>query len=531
MADDPVERPHRLLDALQARLDQDPRLRAEQQRARREFFGPGQPWFHGDAQAGAAAEQRCREWFLLERDSEVLGAPPLEVVGREEELDLLGESIAGAFSIERVRGGEADARDLQTGQLHEVRLMGLRLVKGDMVVGRLFPSAGGALLLSQAAAVFRPGAALAEAFRRDLARAGLDRRLSQQELEQLLVVRSAQAAALAAGAGAGRPLEHLEAELERLFVEAGCNWSVAEVSRELAASPGPGASIGPMLDRLAFETKVDLDRVRRCLLAIWSAQHAGGETEAPAGEGETLGQRLVRTLDEGLAKHQDVEELFRQLETMAGIEGDDDQDDDEGSLPGDLEPLVQEYLWEGGEAVARDAATLQLWVQLQNNAAVPRTDLEQVTGLDLMRVLLQVYLAARPDSRSSDAHAAFAVLQRFYDWAEATQGYHLRTALAECRGGLLDHLERLQAIGERLSGARSSAPEAPCLMHVDEVGPSGFGVRLDGGEAVWIPARGPVTDLLRSGDLLLGNLERRAAGGTLTGLVVALPPEAASLVG
>jgi hypothetical protein len=500
------------------------------------------PWVAGDPAAAQAAEQRCWEWFLLERESEVLGAVPSEVFGLEADDEILEGSRAGAFTIDRVGGGSALARDLQDGRLHDLRLDGLRLMPGDMLVGRLFASEDG-LMASPAAAVFRPGASLAQAFLRDLQRVDLAQRLSQLELEQLLVVRAAQAVAVAVDRPSGRPLEHLEAELETLLGAGGPGWSAADVSRELAASDRPGRVIGPLLDQLAFGTEVDLDAVRRCLLEIWNAHQAGAqatpaavEPGPPAGDGETLGQRLVRTLDEGLARHQDVEELFEQLERMAGIEDGEEEDEEEeepaAAVLGDLEPLLEEYLWECGEAVAADGPTLRLWLQLQQNAAVPRTDLEQITGLDLMRVLLHVYLSARPGSRSNDVRKCFEVLQRFYVWAEDTQGYDLRAALDGCRGALLDHLDRLQAVGQQLSRSESaSGAEAPCLMHVEEIGSGGFGVRLDAGDAIWIEAQVPVASLLRPGDLVLGSIERRGAGGRLSGLVVVLPPDAASLVG
>lgn len=545
MPGDHYQRIHACLAALRERAGRDARLETEAQRARREFFGGGEPWFPGDAEANAAAETRFVEWFLLERDSEVLGAVPLDVLGKESERELLADSVVGVFAIERVRGGSADGRDLQSDQVHDLRLDGERLRQADVVVGRLYPLDDGSLLPSAAVAVYRPGAPLAQALQADLARLALDRRLSQRELEQLLVARSA-AAARAAGAPAP-PLEHLEAELEQLLQAGGCDWSAAEVSLQLAEAVRPGAAVGPLLDQLAFDYKVDLDGVRRVLLAIWHAHHANARELAAAPEatpagtdpepepaeprpGESLGQRLVRTLDEGLARRQNVEDLFRTLEHMAGVE-EDGGDEEAADAPGDLAPLVQEYVWEQGEAAADDRATLQLWVQLQHNAAVPRTDLELVTGIDLMRVLLHVYLAAPPDRRSTAVRAAFAALQRFYAWAQETQGYQLAAVLGDCRGALLDHLDRLQDAGRRLSSAMPPDAPAPCMMHVEEVSPAGFGVRLDTGDAVWIAAGAEVGALLRPGDLLLGALQRSGHGGRLGGLVVALPPDAESLVG
>ncbi len=537
------------LTALHGLAEADSRLGAERQRARREFFG-------GEAAAEAVtsgpAEERFREWFLLERDSEVLGAPLREAFAGRFDDAALEDSLAGVFVVERVRRGEADARDLQGETLLEVRAPADALHEGDVLVGRLFAHPDGGHVPSPAAAVFRQGARLAAAFHADLERLDLDRRLQQHELERLLIARPPRPAA--AAEPAGRPLEHVEAELEAVLRAGGCDWSIPELSRQLAAAPRLGPALGPMLEQLGFDTVVDLDRARHCLVELWNLHQADqggreGAAPAPSGDdrrppaprpGEALGQQLARTLEEGLAQHDDVEDVFRRLEHMAGIEpeeveapeamdADGEPGDNGGAGLGDLQPLTEEYLWERGEAVAGDAATLRLWLQLQQNAAVQRLDLEQVTALDLLRVLLHSYLAAQPGERATAVRAAFAVLQRFYGWAAETQGYELDAALAGCRGGLLDSVQRLQDAGIALSAP--SRGGSPCLMHVENVDDRGFGVRLDSGDGLWVAATGAVTGLLREGDLLLGELHREAGRGALAGLVVALPAGAETLVG
>jgi hypothetical protein len=545
MSGTPLQRIESALEALAGRAGQDPRLRAEAARARREFFGPNGTWFPGDAVAQAAAERRFREWYLLERDSEVLGAPLRQVMAEADPAGVLEESVVGVFTVERIRKHSVDVRDLQGNQLREVVLPGQELQVGDVLVGRMYLLEDGSEVPSPAIAYYRPGGPLAAAFRRDLQRLDLDRRLSQAELEHLLMAGSARAAAAAAVTAPERPLEHLEAELEAVLRAGHCNWSAAEISKRLAGAERLGPVMGPILEQLAFDTSVDLDRARQCLLAVWNAQQAEREqrpepgpaapkTAAPAG-GETLGQTLVRALDQGLAEHRDVEQLFRQLEDLAGIEpeGEEEETAEAEDNPdlGDLQALVTEFLWEGGEATQVHAPTLQLWVQLQRNASVPRTDLEQITGLDLMRVLLHVYLAAAPSGRSGAVRTAFAALEAFYRWADETQGCELSATLQQCRGALLDDLDRLQQAGVQLSTEESSPDARPCLMYVESVGKKGFGVRPDGGDPAWIAAAPPVLALLRPGNLLLGALERTGQQARLQGLVVALPPDAESLVG
>src|SRR6185295_8214788 len=104
----------------------------------------------------------------------------------------------------------------------------------------------GSELASPAIAVYRKGAALAAAFRKDLERLDLDRRLSQAELEHLLMAGKARAAAVAAVTPPERPLEHLEAELEAVLRAGACSWSAAELSRRLAAAERIGPVLGPI---------------------------------------------------------------------------------------------------------------------------------------------------------------------------------------------------------------------------------------------------------------------------------------------
>jgi hypothetical protein len=275
------------------------------------------------------------------------------------------------------------------------------------------------------------------------------------------------------------------------------------------------------------------------------APDAASDGASGGAPGETLGERLVRTLDAGLASHRDVDELFAELAQMAGLEPEaiDDTGDGAGDALdaaahgaaeacdgdfGDLEPLVQEYLWETGKAGA--AATLELWVQLQRNAAVPRTDLELVTGQDLMRLLLHVYLAAPPAARAEAARESYAVLRDFAAWAQTTQELSLAAALRDCHGALLDQLDRLQAASVALSGAATPAAKAS-LLRVEEVQPRGFGVRTDEGGSHWIPADPATASLLRPGDLLLGALAPAGRGQRVAGPVVVLPADAEALIG
>ena len=558
----------------------DPRLAAELLRARREFFG-GDGRLPDEAAAATPppGELRFAEWFLLERESDLLGEVPAQLPQHAEVGERLLDSLAGVFLVEPPSGDSVVAVDLQDETVFELMVPTGSLLGGDLLVGRLFAHDGGRWTPSTACAVFRPGAEIGRAFQRDVHKLGLERRLQQVELEHLLLRRSDQQAGPTAALQPAPavvpaldeptvPLEHLEADLERMLEAAGSDLPAFGLSQQLLLAQRPGPVIGPVLEQLAFDTSVDLDRLRALLVQIWNAHHRDelvdpAPPEPTAAPGESLGERLVRTLDEGLAQHRDVGELFAQLERMAGIEpeaeevaadeadeerdgeGEDetlsrapDDDDDDQPPPaylgdpaaGDLAPLVEEHLWETGRS-ADPTSSLRLWAELQRNLPLPRTDLEQVTAGDLMRLLLHVYLGAAPAGRARAVRSAFEELRAFYEWAAATQELAFGAVLDQCRGTLLDQVDRLQAAGQGLSTEHAGRGR-PGILQVEDLDSSGFGVGDDDGDHHWILAVPQVTSNLQVGDLLLGSLGAPDARGQrrLCGLVVVLPRDARELI-
>jgi hypothetical protein len=580
MHDDDASDEARVVREFADRLAKDPHLAAELQRARREFFPAGDAVAGTVPGAADAAELRFAEWFTLERDSEVLGAVPVEVPAWSGDAADLADSTAGLWLVHAVGPRGASARDLQDGSELDLTVPADALLAGDLVVGRLFAEGAGRWKPSSAAAIFRPGAELAQAFLRDLQRLGLDRRLRQVELEHLLLRRpQAAVAAAAPPREPAVPLEHLEADLDGLLRRSGSEHTATALSQQLAIAVRPGPVLGPLLDELAFDTDVDLDRARELLLAIWNAHHEPDEPPATGGAGtatppgETLGERLVRTLDEGLAQKRDVAELFAQLERMAGIEpepegdladlaggegvgaedddvdedagrrataarrarneGDDGADgDDETAVAGNVAPLVEEYLWETGRVDDVVATPLRLFAELQQNAALPHADLEQTTALDAMRLLLHVYLGAPPAQRAERVRGAFEALRGFCQWATDVQEMDLAGVLDGCRGALLDQLDRLQAAGVALT-SKAPAASRPGVLQVEDVTAQGFGARDDDGTDHWLAASPEALARLRVGDLVLGALAPAAARGArreLVGLVVVLPADAKTLM-
>lgn len=562
MTRDEVQRQTECIARLAVQLSNQPRLQAELQRARRQFFGEDLRRAGDDA-----AEHRFAEWFLLERDSETLGAVPVTIPPYSLDVDELEGSIAGLFLVESV-GSTVTVTDVQDGEVMELAEAG-SLQVGDLLVGRMYAVSGERFAPSAATPALRPGRDLAKAFMRDWRELDLGRRLWQIELEHLLLRKHGSTSASVGGKAPAEtlaedlvpqpsaPLEHLEADLEQLLLSVGNHHSATDLSQQLSLSPRPGALIGPLLDQLAFETDVDLDRARRLLLEIWNAHHAGQvRSTEEAGQsssgppGETLGERLVRKLDEGIGEQENMEDLFAQIEKVAGIEPDEDEAGDDArqtaivaevfdtSSPdgddGDLGPLVLEYHWETG-ADEPEHSALSLWVELQRNAAVPNTEVEAIPAGDLMRLLLHVYLRSAPKERTDQVRQAFEELRRFYDWVLETQEIDRREVLQSCRGALLDQLERLQAAGVALSNDQPPA-QSPGLMQVEEKGADGVGARDDDGGSHWLMVSKSAVELLAVGDIVLAGFapivgdEPTSMHRHLAGLVVVLPIDARSLI-
>ena len=535
-------------------LSDNGRLRAELQRARREFFGVDD----GGAQE-PASEHRFVEWFLFDRESEALGAVPVTVDPYADMAVDIEDSIVGLFLIESV-SAHCTARDVQNDEILEIEGRGT-LQPGDLLVGRLYPAEQERWSASAATPALRPGRQIADAFVEDLGALEIGRRLNQIELEHLLLRRHGVAsdAAVLADPPAEPlvPLEHLEADLDLLLKSVGGRHQADVISQQLAVAPGPGSLIGPLLDQLAFDTDVDLDKARRLMLEIWNAHHAGAgsapadaSTDSSGPPGESLGEQLVRRLDAGIGDKQDVEELFAGLERAAGITDDDEDDSDDQDAErdaalverlgqgdgdaGDLAPLVTEFHWET-DAEGAESSALSLWVELQRNAPVPVTDVESIGAKDIMRLLLHVYLRSAPTERAAQVRGAFDEMTRFYDWLAVTQEIDARDVAASCAGALLEHLDRLEAAGVALSNDKAPT-QAPGLLQVEEIGADGFGARDDDGGSHWLSASAGGLSQLEVGDLLLAGICEHAGDAPtslhrdLAGMVVVLPVDARSLI-
>ncbi|MHC5062870.1 MAG: hypothetical protein ACYTG5_02715 [Planctomycetota bacterium] len=546
------------------------RLQGELRRARREFFGEERPAYASDEESLELAAIRFAEWYLLERSSDQLGEVPvrllMQAIEQGEDVDadpellgLLATSRAGVYIAESAQEKTVQLRDLQGGERLELSGIPESVDPGDIVIGRLFEIGAGTWLPSLALAILPASPELAIAYQKDLRRLNLDRRLSQAELEHLLFRRWAENRQSPAE---GPPLERLEAELETLLLAADLvdEYPSAAISAALKDSPDPGVVIGPILDQLAFDSDVDLEALQRILIQIWTRQNQSAspaepetpKAQAPVPEKQSsgkaprtgsesnqggLGERLAARLDAGLARKENIEELFKDLEGMLGegdLDGEVENPEGIGSDAGDLEALVREFVWEENLQAAEEA-TLARFIQSQQETPLPKNVVEYLEEDDVLRFLLQNWLGSDPEGRLGHLRGQAAILDRFFAWVRATQCVELNGLREFLDHPLIREADRLDAAAKALSTSDrpdgSNAEEVE-LMRVTQVMPGELSLVLDRSHRevdAMIPAR--ASGHLQADDLMLGRFEDIPGRGRLLGMVVVLPGKLQHLLG
>jgi hypothetical protein len=125
--------------------------------------------------------------------------------------------------------------------------------------------------------------------------------------------------------------------------------------------------ITDILNGLAFDTGVDLARVRLVLVELWGSARALSpssdalveETSSEACPAHT--RAALAAFDRGRAAGKDLELLFRDLERDLGIESESGAEDpsvDEGApdFPGVIAAMVEEFLWDAERERGTDHA-------------------------------------------------------------------------------------------------------------------------------------------------------------------------------
>lgn len=477
-----ARRVSKLLD----RAESDRGLSAEMARARREFFGADRPGYVDPKSRLAmdAAALRFAEWFVIERQSEVLGNSLLETHGDPSEDRMLFESRVGVFLVENA-GAECVVRDLEGNEALQLVVGPSQLGAGDVLVGRLFPRTDGSFEPSDAVALLPRSPQLALAFQRDAKRLELGRRLDQAEIEHVVFRQWAAFSATAELSPEDTeelPLEHLEAELQSALdaADVGDDYSATAISAALvSAGENAGTVVSEVLDNLAYDTDVDLDRARELIVRMRNVIAAGGGSKplpppAPRAAdtaprrfeervGEHLGQRLARRIEEGLGSAEGVDAIFADVERMLGesIEEPDEDGANESALDdGDLEPLIAEYAWEHDLDASQSDRLLQL-VAAQREAPVPRLCVEYLDASDWQRWFLAGWLDAAPTARAATIRRDFELATRFLDWLVAEHTIDVRDRLSATRDTLLASADRLQKATSLLIDAAAVPSTTP----------------------------------------------------------------------
>jgi hypothetical protein len=545
------DRIDRVFELFRGLLELDAELRAGFEASAREFFL--QPRWGDDVQR-ELAHRRHLEWFLLER----AGSPgrPLELevllerhpedlaaVLPEDRQALLG-SHASVFEVTGVESGQGmwlrDLASLGEYPMQEPEASQL-LRTGDMIVGRVFPVGGAMYHASRAAAFFRDPKLL-EALRTDLENARQGRRtvlrLQQSDIETMFFS-APEPVVPAEGVAAARRLLHdggLGAE------------DVEEILAELASEPFdpdhilPDAqdTLGGVLDRLAFESAIDLEAARRVLLAAWSELSSSGPGQgaslmpaaaparAPAAIERPANVDVERSIAEFDRKRQSgvpLEQVFLELERdLALEEGQDEEDSPAPDFPGVVGAMVEEFLWEQelehGPEAARELGLLRSFGRFASEIGV----FENLTAVELATYTCFWLPESGELENADDAQRLLNALSVFCRWAEEKQQVELWTAFRTTLQPLQASLPRISEANRRRT--RTSEPEQGELYECVEITSTGD-VRLRARSGGEVRARidGWVAQWLREGDLL----RARVLPDGRCAVYCCYPPEAKAL--
>lgn len=492
------------------------------------------------------AGRRHLEWFLLERDGSRAGTSRIDDLrqGSSRALALLDDatvtllrgSFCGLFEVVGVAAGSGCwVRDLSGHGEYPVQEPSASLVfeRGDLVVGRLFPLDGGTFAFSRACAYFRDSR-LSDALRADLERARAGRRgtlrLSQREVEAMFF--GARAPSENDPVGEARTYLHesgLSAEDVDLFLED----LAQEPFDETAVIHGGDDALGAVLDRLAFETEIDLDRARRILVRAWRAfskQGAGNGPSitptAPPAPVEVVHDpaEAIARFDAARRAGKSLDDSFLELERALELDDASDADDEAPApdFPGVVGAMVEEFLWETGHEFGSKRALELERVRAFGNFA---RDVGVFENLGT-RELEQYCCFWLPESglltSSDEALAQLSSLQQFARWCEERHEVALASSFKDTFGKLERSLPRIAEANQRRT--RATDPDDGSLLVVEELERERASVRTTDQRSFDVRIEHDLAQWLRAGDHLRG----RITDGQLA-VYCCYPPEAAAL--
>ena len=496
------------------------------------FFGEG-PRGGADPVAALLEARRHQEWFLYERASMTLGGVPSEKllgawreavpeVEDPEELEVaLLESMAGVFAVRQVStGGEAWIEDL--GGLAEHVLSANPeappLEVGDLLIGRIHPSRAGGVVASPAAGVFRSPELLAAVeadlrTRREQGGSAL-LRFDQASLESAFYA-SPEPGSAPESPGSSAPDPAAALESARTFLAgAGLDRAgIDDLFARLRAAPldpkrwavGTEDALGEILDRLAFDTDVDLTQARALLGAAWHALRL--EVDARKQEPKDVKAALA-DFDRGRAEGRDVQALLDDLERDLGLEGEPESDEGELAPPvlaGVVEMLVTEFRWEQAAGMGKGPALPETALAALDHLSRFGSAFEQPEELD-GEALRRLLFFWAPEQRlpAAEARALMDALDAFVPWAESEHDLELVSTWKEVRGGAND-LERVLAMNADLPTVLDAEGELfEVLEAEDPRGLPGLLVSEEGGVPARLVPSPSAFAAARPGDLLRG---------------------------
>jgi len=528
---------------LLARLAREgPPLSAEMEGSVAEFFDGPIP--AGDALATLHHARRHLEWFLLERHSAGLfGVPAERLLDQwramakeaqlpEEAIGVIQDSFTGAFEVTGLAEDGAWLSDMAGLGDYALQRPPASLAVGDLLVGRLYLSGDGLYIASPGIGVFRDPS-LRAAIERDLGRAREEGakvlHLSQFELERLFF------RSQASPGGEGDPV----AEAQAILLEEGLtSGEVDTLLESLSRSPFDGARLvsgasdilGGVLDELAFETQVDLERVRTALTKAWLAlsEPDGGNSPSPAQPGRDR-RSALESFDQGRAAGRDLDELFGELARDLQLSGEAEPDPGEVSpapdFPGVVGAMLDEFRWEveqqeGAEVAARHASLAPLG---EYSAHLGR--FEELDRTELLR-FTAFWIPERGGLDGEGARHLLESLGSFCSWAEAAHEMPLATEFAPTLAGLRGSLPRIVELNQALPEPPEESRGVLYEVCSDERGH--YAGLLDReGQTHQAQVDPTLAESLRAGDRLRGeiDLEGRLA------LYRCYPPEAGGLSG
>ncbi len=464
----------------------------------REFQESAPEFFQGRFDAARVeqdelARRRHLEWFLLERTSPNIEGLALQRIAESDPersglddplfLATLMNSHAGIFEVSSAKPGEGLwLRDLASRGEYPVLAPEAASVleKGDLIAGRLFPTEEGAHRLSLAAAFYR-NRSLLDALRDDLERARATRRgvarINQRELESMFFAADA----------TGKPADPV-GEARALLLRSGVERDQVDIwFEELADTPfererlvvGVDDALGPILDRLAFDSSVDLDAARRALVHAWESLATRGIGRGisltPQAAPRTKSQTTVdtaRALAEFEAKRKaglPLDQLFSDLEKELALEeasgiGDLEEASPAPDFPGVVGAMITEFLWEterdAGSARVEDLRPLESFGRYAHDIGV----FENLSTRDLLSYTAWWLPESGELSSGDDARGLLAALSSFLRWVDETQDLDLYAQFHPTLSGLSDSLPRVIEANRRHT--RSADPSQGELYEI-----------------------------------------------------------------